>query len=132
LKKFAAQQGKEVEAFHEEVAEFMQQRHWAGNIRELENFVERLVTLAPPKTNTLEREHLPVELQKEMKKIMAALPEPPVSKSLSEFLSEFEEQVLRQALLAHGWNQSKTARALKISEQTLRYKMGKMGIARGA
>ncbi|MGH7496000.1 MAG: sigma-54-dependent Fis family transcriptional regulator [bacterium] len=130
LKKFAAQQGKEVEAFHEEIAEFMQQRQWAGNIRELENFVERLMTLAPTMASVLERDHLPAELQKEMKKIVAALPAPPASKSLSELLSEYEEQVLRQALQAHGWNQSKTARALKISEQTLRYKMGKLGIVK--
>jgi transcriptional regulator with PAS, ATPase and Fis domain len=109
----------------------MQQRLWPGNIRELENFVERLVTLAPQGTTILERDHLPVELQKEMKKIMATLPEPVVSKSLNEFLSEYEGQVLRQALQAHGWNQSKTARALKISEQTLRYKMGKLGIVKG-
>ncbi len=132
LKKFAAQQGKKVEAFHEEIAEFMQQRHWAGNVRELENFVERLVTMVTPETTVLEHAHLPAELQKEMKKFAGALPEPAASKSLNEFLSEYEEQVLRQALRAHGWNQSKTARALKISEQTLRYKMGKMGIARGS
>jgi DNA-binding NtrC family response regulator len=130
LKKFAAQQDKHAASFHEEILDFMQQRHWAGNIRELENFVERLVTLAPPAQKVLDHDFLPDDVRKEMKKLAASQPAPGRTQALLESLAEHEEQVIRQALQAHQWNQSKTARALKISEQTLRYKMGKLGIVK--
>lgn len=131
LKKFAAEQGKPAESFHEAILDFMQQRHWAGNIRELENLVERLVTLAGPKMAILERDLLPQELHKEMKKIEAGQQDAGIIKPLYESLSEYEEQLLRQALAANNWNIAKTARALRIAEQTLRYKMGNLGIVRG-
>lgn len=131
LKKFSSQQGKPAESFHESILDFMQQRHWAGNIRELENLVERLVTLAGPKMTILERDLLPQELHKEMKKIEAGQQDAGIIKPLYESLSEYEEQLLRQALAANNWNIAKTARELRIAEQTLRYKMGNLGIVRG-
>jgi transcriptional regulator with PAS, ATPase and Fis domain len=45
LKKFARQQHKQAESLHEEILDFMRQGSWEGNIRELENFVERLVRM---------------------------------------------------------------------------------------
>jgi len=42
----------------------------------------------------------------------------------------YEAEILCKVLAAHQWNQSKAARALKISEQTLRYKMNKLGITK--
>lgn len=131
LEKFAAQQGKLAESFHEAILDFMQQRHWAGNIRELENLVERLVTLAGPKMTALERDLLPQELRKEMKRFEAGQQDAAAIKPLQESLSEYEEQLLRNALVANNWNIAKTARGLRIAEQTLRYKMGSLGIVRG-
>ncbi len=131
LKRFAAKQGKTAESFHEAILDFLPQRHWAGNIRELENLVERLVTLAGPKMALLERDLLPADLRKEMKKFEAGQQDADAIKPLQESLSEYEEQLLRQALNANNWNIAKTARGLKIAEQTLRYKMGNLGIVRG-
>ncbi len=128
LKKFAAQQQKQAESFHEEILDFMQQRHWPGNIRELVNWVERLVTLAPAEMARLDHNILPPDLRKELKKLEKRQPVDEITKSLHESLAEYEEQLIRQALAANHGNQSKTARLLKISEHTLRYKMRKMGI----
>ena len=44
----------------------------------------------------------------------------------------YEEGLIREALVENGWNQSRTARLLSVSEQTLRYKMAKLGIVRGS
>ncbi|MCI0698712.1 sigma-54 dependent transcriptional regulator [candidate division KSB1 bacterium] len=128
LKKFAAQQHKQAESFHATILDFMQQRHWPGNIRELENFVERLVTLAPPQMAILDRDHLPPDLQKEMKKLAASQQPAGVVKPLYESLAEYEEQLIRQALNGNHWNIPQTARVLRIAEQTLRNKMTKRGI----
>jgi len=130
LKKFAKQQGKAVASFHDDLLEFLQHRHWAGNIRELENLVERLVTLAAPNMLILDGTILPADLGKEMKKFEASQLNTGAIKSLNESLAEYEEQVIRQALVANNWNIAQTSRALKIAEQTLRYKMGKLGITR--
>ncbi len=128
LKKFAAEQHKQTETFHATILDFMQLRHWAGNIRELENFVERLVTLAPPAMTILERDILPPDLQKEMKKLAAHQRTPGMIKPLNESLAEYEEQLIRQALMGNNWNIPQTARELRIAEQTLRNKMHKLGI----
>jgi DNA-binding NtrC family response regulator len=128
LKKFAAQQHKQVESFHATILDFMQLRHWAGNIRELENFVERLVTMAAPQMAILDRDHLPPDLQREMKKLATSQQPAGTVKPLYESLAEYEEQLIRQALYDNNWNIPQTARLLRIAEQTLRNKMNKRGI----
>ncbi|UCE08027.1 MAG: sigma-54-dependent Fis family transcriptional regulator, partial [bacterium] len=47
MRLFSSQQKKKIENFHEKVIDFMKVHPWQGNIRELENFVERMVTLTP-------------------------------------------------------------------------------------
>lgn len=128
LKKFSLEQKKEIDGFHEEVLDFMKQRHWAGNIRELENFIERLVTLTTKKQRVIDRKMLPVELQKELKKLKRTYENIPITKSLSESLADYEEQFLRKTLNSCNWNQSKAARILHISEHSMRYKITKLGI----
>jgi DNA-binding NtrC family response regulator len=134
LKKFASQQGKPVESFHEEILDFMQQRRWAGNIRELENFVERFVALASQNVKILDRDflkRLPPDLRNEWQSFDAQRLETGAAKPLHDVLAEYEKQVVRQALIANQWNLAKTARALRVAEQTLRYRMSKLGIVRG-
>lgn len=128
LKKSTQQQKKSIEGFDEEVLDFMKHRRWAGNIRELENFVERMVTLATKKQNTIDSGVLPPELQKEMKRAKRNQDDLTSTKSLSESLGEYEEQLIRKTLDGCQWNQSKAARTLRISEHTLRYKMKKLKI----
>lgn len=128
LRKFSTQQEKEIEGFSEEVLDFMKQRHWPGNIRELENFIERLVTLTNKKQKIIDRKILPAELQKELKKSKKNFTELPIIRSLSEGLSNYEEEFIRNTLISCKWNQSKAARLLKISEHDMRYKMKKLKI----
>lgn len=128
LKKFSLEQKKGIEGFHEEVLDFMKQRHWAGNIRELENFIERLVTLTTKKQRIIDREILPLELQKELKRLKKTYEDIPKTKSLGESLADCEEQLIRKTLNSCNWNQSKAARILQISEHSMRYKMTRLKI----
>ena len=89
-----------------------------------------IVALAPPKTDILDHDLLPPEIKKEFKKFTLAHAQAYVTQSLEESLAEYEEQLIRNVLLEHDWNQSQTARVLKIPVPTLRYKMGKLGIIR--
>ena len=128
LQTFARQQNKALDGFHEELLDFMLHRHWAGNIRELENFIERLVALTPADHTQISHTILPDDLRREFEKTASARHDLQVSKSLAERLAEYESQIIRQTLVQCDWNQSLAARQLKISEQTIRYKMGKLNI----
>lgn len=132
LRRFAQQQQKRAAYFSESLLEFFQQRKWAGNIRELENLIERLMALAPPETEVLDEEILPPDLKKEFKKLKIVPEDLHVAKSLTESLEEFEQQLIRKVLVEHNWNQSQAARVLKIPVPTLRYKMSKLGIVNPA
>jgi transcriptional regulator with GAF, ATPase, and Fis domain len=128
VKKFSEQQNKQAESFHGIILDFIKKRNWKGNIRELENFVERLVTLAPAEMKILEVKILPTEFQKEWQRLMRIDHTIPTGRSLVESLAEYEEKIIRSVLMECNWNQSKVARILKISEHSIRYKMQKLGI----
>ena len=66
LKLYVRQQKKSLKVIHEEILDFLKQRHWAGNIRELENLIERLVTLSPADLEILSDICFPPDLKKEL------------------------------------------------------------------
>jgi transcriptional regulator with PAS, ATPase and Fis domain len=127
-RKFAIQQNKIVETFDTEIMEYLIHRHWAGNIRELENFIERIVTLAPSNEKIIYRNSLPAEHLDELQNVKNQRMNFGSQFSLTDKMSEIEVQLIREALVHHNWNQSKAAFSLKIPEQTLRYKMHKFHI----
>lgn len=131
LSKFARQQQKHAESFHENLLDYLKHRLWEGNIRQLENFVERLVTMAPAEMKRLDDSILPAEIKKEIKNTKT-VPGSSVAlnKPLPDRVAEYEAQLIRQALEANAWSQSQAARQLHIPVQTLHHKMRKMGIKR--
>ena len=76
----------------------------------------------------LGRKIMSEDMQNELRNLKFAYNEDRATKSLDESLDEYEEQLIREALDKHNWNQSRAARALKIPVQTIRYKMNKLGI----
>ncbi len=127
MKKFARQQGKDCSTFQGKVLEYMRQHSWPGNIRELENFVERMVTMVSTDSTIIDFRVLPPSMQKEMsgKITFETIPD-----SLPDMLKEHEQQLINKALVENNWNQSAAARELGIPEQTLRYKMDKLSISK--
>jgi len=128
LLKFAGQQRKPLDSFHGSIINFMKNRKWPGNIRELENFVERLVTLAYPESTSINHDVLPAELKNEYKKAPSGADPFPQLDSLKKEVAVCEARCIRHALEQSNWNRSKAARALKISERTIRYKIRNLGI----
>jgi Nif-specific regulatory protein len=124
---FVRQQNKLAESFHQKLIDFMITHNWQGNIRELENFVERIVTLSSKEAKQIDITILPIEFQDELDNLKK---EYHVNKPLQESLADYETKLIKQALENHNWNQSKAARALNISAQTIRYKMQKLGISK--
>jgi len=130
LAQHAAPQSKTVAAFQEELVDFMRWRSWEGNVRELENFVLRLVALTPESASVLSTEYFPDDLKAELHEFREQRSRLRVSKPLKEQVNEFEAQTVRKTLEACGWNQSEAARQLGTSEKNIRYKIEKLNIAR--
>jgi transcriptional regulator with GAF, ATPase, and Fis domain len=128
IKKYSGEQNKQVENFNEGLIELLKHRSWTGNIRELENFIERLITLAPDNRKQIDLDLLPREFRNELQDLKNIKKKVQKTKSLTEILSDHEKQLLRQTLIDHNWNQSSAANALGIDESTLRYKMKKYKI----
>ncbi|MFQ5674801.1 MAG: sigma 54-interacting transcriptional regulator [bacterium] len=129
LHKFAREQSKKADKFHETIVDFIKQLPWSGNVRELENFVERLVTLVSPDKSVIDPAVIPadirVDFERYLEKEHASNPV-----SLNDRLLEYERQILTEALIDNEWNQTKAANSLKMSEQNFRYRMKKFGIQR--
>ena len=130
ISKFSNLQSKNIEYLDENIMFLLINRKWAGNIRELENFVERLVAIADDKMKVLPEKILPDQYKKELRKIKSAESIDIEINSLEESLQNYEEILLRNALLKCSWNQFKAAEYLGLKEQTLRYKMNKYKIVR--
>jgi transcriptional regulator with PAS, ATPase and Fis domain len=129
LNKFVKEQNKKIDLFHEDILDFLKSRQWPGNIRELENFIERLVTHAPHTKDTLDVSDLPQNLKGEIDQFISSQKNDNVE-PLKNSLRDFEKDLILKALEENDWNQNKAARKLDLLEQTLRSKMNKLGIVR--
>ena len=103
--------------------------HYPGNIRELENIIERAVILARGEVLTLQ--DLPVFVKQQNgsdSDLDVVLNENEGQLTLPEILALTEKRVIMKALEKHQQNQSKAAKALGISESGLRYKIQSLKI----
>jgi two-component system NtrC family response regulator len=96
---------------------------WPGNIRELENLVERMVLLG--RTDELTLANLPDALRSARN--VVEVPRMPVETE-GMGLEAVERELILQALRKFNWNQTQAARHLDISRKTLMYRIAKYGI----
>ena len=99
LKIFSSQQNRKIEHFHEEVIDFMKQRKWEGNIRELENFVERLVTLTSATSSLIGAESFPTDLYDELEQFRKKQSKLYKSEPLKQRVQKYEAQIIEQTLI---------------------------------
>lgn len=107
-----------------EVMKLLESYHWPGNIRELENLLERMVAFSSDGFS-IGIENLPVEVI--MPKDSTSQSRLPMD-SLPEARERFEKIYIISALRKTGWNQSETARILGVHRNTLLKKIATYGI----
>ena len=88
-----------------------------GNIRELQNLMERAVLL----TDSGQIDTLDLAFEQPLAAV-------PASENLPDYLATLERDLIMTTLTASNGNQSECARRLGISERVLRYKLGKYGV----
>jgi transcriptional regulator with PAS, ATPase and Fis domain len=129
LEIYAAKNGKRISGLSEEARGLLESHHWQGNVRELENVMERAVLTAKSDLVTGADIHLVSRESGLGGATLAATS----ADSLSEImlkswlpgttLDDIEKNVIIEALKYHAGNRTHTARALGISIRTLRNKL---------
>jgi len=124
LKKFSNENQKSISDISKEARALLLRYSYPGNVRELENLIERAVVLCRGDVITLR--DLPFHLQDEKSERLYEFPKK--EKSLPESLEEIEKDLIVKALHQNQGVQTKAAESLGISERVLRYKLKKYSI----
>ena len=130
MKKFAAAGGRTEMNLSLSAADMLQRYEWPGNIRELENIMERAVLLAGEEGVILPQ-HLPPELHSKGCPVSA----PGVRRAqghavgpLQPRLDELEKGCILEALRRHEGNMGRAARELGLTDRIMALRMKKYGI----
>jgi two-component system response regulator PilR (NtrC family) len=128
VQKFARQLGREVRGVAPEALAVLERYHWPGNIRELENVIERAIVLGGG--DTLAAEALPESVRRERPAKGLDVELPDEGMDLDATLEELERRYLQRALDRTRGVQTKAAELLRMTFRQFRYKLQKHGMAR--
>ncbi len=122
LKRFAAENGKNVTGITSEARDLLLKYDYPGNVRELENIIERAVVIS--RNSVISVDDLPFDEDR-------IYPEDAGKKGeglLRGSIEEMERKLILEAMEKSGDHQTKAAEILGISERMLRYKLKKYGL----
>lgn len=133
LEKFASDCGLETPSLTPDALSALQIYSFPGNVRELENVLERAFTLCEDDQITLEDIQLPQPLTPQKEEIPdgSSRNTPEINESyesLDEYLEEIERDVITQTLEETRWNRTAAAKKLGISFRSFRYRLKKLGL----
>ena len=125
IKKIAAELGKSVRGVTPEALAILESYHWPGNIRELENVIERALVLGS--SEMLDADALPADVRRprDVQDVPVEIPESGLD--LQATLDQIEQRYIQMALARTGGVQTRAAELLRVSFRQLRYKLQKFG-----
>jgi DNA-binding NtrC family response regulator len=125
--RFNQEMRRQVKGIAPTAMELLQAYAWPGNVRELRNVIERAFILHAG-ADEIRPEHLPPELRRAAPPRASERGAPPPSDH-GLALEDVERKLIAEAMERASGNQSKAARLLGISRDTLRYRLKKHGMA---
>ena len=123
LRSYSIKFRKNVQGIADSTLDILSSYWWPGNIRELENLIERLVAVSDK--DWITDEDLPYELHVAK---LDTQDQASTENLLERALSTFERNFIVRALEKSSWNVTATSRALGIPLSTLKFKMDKLEI----
>ena len=122
LRRYASQNGKAIQGFLPEARDLLLKYDYPGNVRELENIIERAVVIA--RGSLISTKDLPFAATD----LYPAERERKKGASLKDAVEALEYRMIREAMEQTGNHQTQAAELLGISERALRYKLKKYGL----
>ena len=132
LSKFAAEQGKTIEEIEPEALMLLQRHTYQGNVRELENLLERAVALEESERITVSALPPHIRVSAAPPPIIEAgadLPENGVD--LDKSVDALERRLISQALQRTGGQKTEASKLLNITFRSLRYRLQKLNLEVG-
>jgi transcriptional regulator with PAS, ATPase and Fis domain len=129
IEKNVKEKSMEVIEINRQVMQHFMNYRWPGNIRELENLIERLSVLCdgnPVTADDLPEKILSGHTQSPGSSLGFILPDEGID--LSDVVSDFEKNIIIQALNKSGWIKNRAAKLLNLNRTTLVEKIKKQGI----
>jgi two-component system NtrC family response regulator len=123
VRAFAAKNAKRIQGLTRDAREILLRYDYPGNVRELENLIERAVVLT--RDEVIGAGDLPLTLHD-------PAPEPAAGSGLEAAVEGLERRMIQEALGRAAGVQTRAAETLGISERVLRYKLKKYGLGGGA
>jgi two-component system response regulator PilR (NtrC family) len=127
LRQYSARSGKAIENISQEALRCLESCHWPGNVRQLENTIERAVALET--TNEIQLERLPDSIRNKSglaEGDLFTLPQGPFD--LQQFLDQVESSLIFQALKQSDGNQTMAAQRLMLTKGSLRHRLQSLQI----
>lgn len=124
--KFSQENNIEVKSFSTEASNYLNSYDWPGNIRQLQNVLERCLVLVAH--HEIGVEDLPSEIRDEDAQFKSAVDLLPVEMNLADTLDKMESAIVRRALVRANFVQAKAAELLGISRSLMQYKLKKYSI----
>ena len=126
LDKFGKKYGRKVPPLSDTTMKAFSEHHWVGNVRELENVIQRLVVLGNEETIVEELTPVPKEdpiTEKKKKLVPPKKTWPSLKEVHQEAIKKAESEMILKALEMTNWNRKKAADKLNISYKALLYKI---------
>jgi DNA-binding NtrC family response regulator len=118
IRTHAQKEQKNIKGITDEAMKTLLKYHFPGNVRELQNIIERAIVLT--RDEFITKNELPISI--------TDMPKSPSSGKLNEAVSTVEKEMILDALNRTKGNQTRAASELGISERVLRYKINKYKI----
>jgi len=125
IKKYNQSMNKHITGIGHKALESLMTYKWYGNVRELENTIERAIVLTDG--DSIELENLPIEVQ-DFKEEFQVEPLPDEEYSIKKASKGLEINLIRKALKKTKGNHTHAAKLLEISHRALLYKIKEYGI----
>ncbi len=124
IRKYSSENNRDIRGVSREAMDWLMKYEFPGNVRELENMMERAVVLS--RSETIEPADLPFHTRDQT--VKSVLDPYNLDNSYEEKVRSFERELIETALKETEGNQSAAARILDMTERHLRSRMEKLGM----